>query len=60
MTMRALERVPDGWAAYANGGRLFVKRFVTQSTGAYPDWGCSVETFTNDEMIELETLGPTA
>ena len=23
----------------------------------YPDFGCSFETFTNDEMLELETLG---
>jgi hypothetical protein len=24
----------------------------------YPDFGCSFETFTHDEMLELETLGP--
>jgi hypothetical protein len=51
-------RVTDGWAAYANGGRLFVKTFAVDPRGAYPDWGCSVETFTNNDMIELETLGP--
>ena len=50
--------VPDGWAACAIGGQLFVKTFAHQVGGHYPDWGCSVETFTNDEMIELESLGP--
>jgi hypothetical protein len=24
----------------------------------YPDFGCSFETFTNHEVLELETLGP--
>jgi hypothetical protein len=50
--------VPDGWAAYANGGTLFLKTFIHDCCATYPDWGCSVETFTNDEMIELETVGP--
>jgi len=50
--------VPDGWAAYANGGRLFVKTFVHDCCATYPDAGCSVETFTNADMIELETVGP--
>lgn len=50
--------VPDGWAAYANGGRLFVKTFTPVPGGNYPDLGCSVETFTNAAMLELETLGP--
>jgi len=52
--------VPAGWAAYANGGRLFVKRFAYVQGANYPDFGCSVETFTNADMIELETLGPLA
>ena len=50
--------VPSGWAAYARDGHLFVKTFTYQRGAAYPDWGCSVETFTNNEMIELETVGP--
>ncbi|HQQ00974.1 MAG TPA: hypothetical protein PLY86_21170, partial [bacterium] len=25
---------------------------------AYPDMGCSLETFTNNEMLEFETLSP--
>ncbi len=48
----------DGWCAAANKGFLFVKRFRYQEGATYPDWGCSVETFTNNDMLELETVGP--
>ena len=50
--------VPDGWAAYARNGRLFVKKFSMVKNATYPDFGSSVETFTNADMLELETLGP--
>jgi len=50
--------VPDGWAAYARDGRLFVVRFAYLAGASYPDMGSSVETFTNAEMLELETVGP--
>lgn len=50
--------VPDGWGAYANAGNLFVKKFGFDADADYVDWGCTLETFTNDEMIELESLGP--
>jgi hypothetical protein len=49
---------PDGWAAYARGGHLFLKKFAYREGAGYPDFGCSVETFTNADMLELETLGP--
>ncbi|HVN55506.1 MAG TPA: hypothetical protein VMT46_14320 [Anaerolineaceae bacterium] len=49
-----------GWIACANGGHLFVKKFQYQASASYPDFGSNVETFTNDEMLELETLGPIA
>jgi hypothetical protein len=48
----------DGWAAYANHGHLFVKRFGYQEGAMYPDNGCSVEIYTATGMLELETLGP--
>ena len=48
----------SGWVAYANKGCLFVKAFTFTPGAAYPDWGCSLETFTNDAMLEVETLGP--
>ncbi|MDQ3813282.1 MAG: DUF4380 domain-containing protein [Armatimonadota bacterium] len=50
--------VPDGWAAYARNDHLFVVKFHYAPGAAYPDLGSSVETFTNDEMLELETVAP--
>lgn len=51
--------VPDGWMAYARSGSLFLKTFRYDPSANYPDMGCSIETFTSNEMLELETLGPT-
>jgi hypothetical protein len=45
------------WTAYWVDGLLFVKQFV-QEKGEYPDFGCSVEVYTNADMLELETVGP--
>ncbi len=50
--------VPDSWACYARNNHLFVKRFKFIDGDNYPDFGCSVEIFTNSDMLELETLGP--
>jgi hypothetical protein len=50
--------VTHGWAAYARAGHLFVKRCSYVEWARYPDLGCSVEAFTNADMLELETLGP--
>jgi hypothetical protein len=50
--------VPDGWLAYARAGHLFVKRFAPQPGATYPDMGCSAESFTDADMLEVETLGP--
>lgn len=50
--------VPAGWAAYARGGHLFVKTFPYFEGAPYPDLGSSVELFTNNEILEVETLGP--
>ena len=48
----------DGWLAYWNAGVLFVKRFDYCADAIYPDGGCSVEMYTNERMLEAETLGP--
>jgi hypothetical protein len=46
------------WGAYLLNGELFVKRFDAAGGPAeYPDFGCSYETFTNADILELETLG---
>jgi len=49
----------DTWMAYLLGSDLFVKS-ATASKGPehYPDMGCSLETFTNGDFLEMETLGP--
>lgn len=46
------------WVAYLNGETLFVKTFGYEEGAAYPDFGCNFETFTNPDMIEIETLSP--
>ena len=51
-------QVKDGWAAYANQGNLFLKRFDYYPDLLYPDLDSSVEVYTNQHMLELETLGP--
>lgn len=50
--------VSAGWAAYLRQGNLFLKTFDFVEGAIYPDRGCSVEVFLNDEFLELETLGP--
>lgn len=50
--------VTAGWAAYLRKGNLFLKTFDYVEGASYPDRGCSVEVFFNDEFLELETLGP--
>jgi len=48
-----------GWAAYANHNHLFVKKFNHIANSEYPDYsGSSYETYTKNDMIELETLSP--
>lgn len=47
-----------GWGAYLLDGLLFLKAFPAIAGAKYPDAGCNTELFTNDEMIEVESLGP--
>ncbi len=51
---------PNTWAAYLLGTDLFIKQVKADPSKTYPDFGCSFETFTNAEMLEIETLGPLA
>jgi len=48
----------EGWAAYFNHGHLFVKYYEHIPDASYPDFGASYETYTNDFMLEMETLSP--
>jgi hypothetical protein len=48
----------NGWAAYFNHNHLFVKYYAHDKRAKYPDFGVSYETYTNDYMLEMETLSP--
>ncbi|MGC9973461.1 MAG: hypothetical protein ABSE56_23040 [Bryobacteraceae bacterium] len=51
---------PKTWLAYLLGADLFLKQTSADPARTYPDFGCSFETFTNADMLEIETLGPIA
>jgi hypothetical protein len=48
----------DTWAAYLLNGEVFVKRAKADPAKTYTDFGCSFEMFTNNDFLEIETLGP--
>ena len=48
----------EKWVAYLIGDSLFVKTFDYVNGATYPDFGCNFETFTNPDMLEIESLGP--
>jgi len=47
----------NGYAAYFNHGCLLVKKYNPATGGKYPDFGVSFETYTNNNFLEMETLG---
>lgn len=49
---------PNTWGVYILNGEAFIKRAQAIPGEPYPDFGCSFETFTNNEFLEIETLGP--
>jgi hypothetical protein len=50
----------SGWAAYFVHDSLFIKMYRHEEGAAYPDFGVSYETYTNDFMLEMESLSPLA
>ncbi|WP_442602868.1 hypothetical protein [Paenibacillus sp. KN14-4R] len=46
-----------GWAAYYKNDSLFVKYHKHDITATYPDHGVSFECYTNEIILEMETLG---
>ncbi len=49
----------EGWAGYVDGRTFFCKTVTPPRAGeSYPDDGCNFETYSNHEMLEIETLGP--
>jgi hypothetical protein len=47
----------NGWASYLNKGQMFIKRYDHILGANYPDGGMSYETYTNEHMLEIETIG---
>ncbi len=45
------------WAAYLLGDQLFVKTVAWVTDAIYPDFGCNYESFTDGDMLEIESLG---
>jgi len=48
----------DGWLAYVNKGYCLRKKFTHFIDAEYPDNGCSIECYTCNFMLEIETLSP--
>ncbi len=49
-----------GFAAYLCHNAMFVKRLPFYADVPYPDDGCNFETYTNPQILELESLGKLA
>ena len=48
----------EGWVGYLLGEYLFVKRFNWVDGATYTDGGVNFETFSNEEILDLESLSP--
>lgn len=49
---------PHTFGAYLLDGLLFLKQFHPDPAKTYADMGCSYQSFSNRDMLELETMGP--
>ncbi len=47
-----------GWASYTRGEYTLIKRYLHTAQAAYPDYGCSYETYACGDFIEMESLSP--
>ncbi|MEI6280068.1 MAG: hypothetical protein WCQ16_11910 [Verrucomicrobiae bacterium] len=50
----------EKWIAYIIEDSIFLKTFDRITGAIYPDGGCNFETFTNNDMLEIESLSPLA
>jgi hypothetical protein len=51
-------RNTEGWGAYLYKGYMFVKMYSLCPGEEYPDYGSSFEIYTDNDMMELESVGP--
>jgi hypothetical protein len=49
-----------GWIAYENKGVIFAKHLAHDGSQPYPDRGVNLELFTNNTILEMESLAPLA
>ena len=49
---------PKTFGAYVLNGEMFLKQSAADPSKRYPDMGCSYQSFTNQDMLELEPCGP--
>ncbi|HSI73396.1 MAG TPA: hypothetical protein VK934_09470 [Fimbriimonas sp.] len=49
--------IEQGYVAYHLNGNTHLRRFPCEPDKQYPDYGCNFETFTRQDMLEVETLG---
>lgn len=47
-----------GWAVARHGETVFLKRSLPVAGAGYPDMNSNFELFTNESILEVETLGP--
>ncbi len=47
----------EGYMMYFNHNNLFIKTFDFEEDAEYPDYGCNSESYTNDDIIECESIG---
>ena len=48
----------EKWVGYLKRNAFFLKTFSYEAGAVYPDFGCNFETFTNAQMLEIESLSP--
>mgnify|MGYP000139973912 CR=1 FL=1 len=46
------------WVGYLSRHALFMKLIEFEPGATYPDFGCNFETFSNAQMLEIESLSP--
>ncbi len=51
---------PEGWVALCREDATFVKSHAWKSGVRYPDEDCSIQVYTCERFIEMETLSPLA
>ena len=49
---------PKTFGAYFLNGEMFLKQYDAAALEKHPDMGCSYETFTAADFLEIETMGP--